>query len=503
MKGITKLYPENGVLANDDVDLTVDKNEIHAIVGENGAGKTTLMKILYGLEHRDSGEIFLQEEKVVINNPLDANLLGIGMVHQHFQLIPDFSVAENVVLGVEPRKKGIFIDRAGAVQSVKDVLEEYGFSLDPSLKVSRLTVGQMQLVEIIKILYRRVDLLILDEPTSVLTEQQIKKLFDTLRNLAGLGKTVIIITHKLGEVKAISDRVTVMRRGRVVVVKETSDVDENELARLMVGKNISFKFSREPVSRGRAVIELIDVSLTEKDREHPLLDRVNLKVHAGEIVGVTGVGGNGLRELEDTVCGLRAVSEGRIMHDGHEITNFSALSLRERGLAYVPADRLFRGSSRHSTVQENMIVSTHHSFLKGGVLRQAKIQDFARELTENFSIEGDIRVPIGTLSGGNIQKVILARELASRSDFIVFSEPTWGLDVASSEFIYNKILDIRKEGVAILLISSNLDEILGLSDALVVMYRGRVVCYFDEPEKLGKELIGEYMMGLRDDFSTK
>jgi simple sugar transport system ATP-binding protein len=502
MKGITKLYPENRVLANDNVDLAVEKNEIHAIVGENGAGKTTLMKILYGLEQKDSGEIFLHEKKAVINNPLDANRLGIGMVHQHFQLIPEFSIAENVVLGIEPRKSGIFFDRAKAVRSVHDVLEEYGFSLDPSLKVSGLTVGQMQLVEIIKILYRRADLLILDEPTSVLTEQQIQKLFDTLRNLAGLGKTVIIITHKLGEVKAISDRVTVMRKGRVMVVKETSDVDENELARLMVGKNISFQFSREPVSRGSVVMELIDVSLSEKGREHPLLDRVNLKVHAGEIVGVTGVGGNGLSELEDTVCGLRMVSTGRIMHSGHDITDFSASSLRERGLAYVPADRLFRGSSRNSTVQENMIVSTHHSFLKGGVLRQTKIHDFARELTENFSIDGDPRVSIGTLSGGNIQKVILARELASRSDFIIFSEPTWGLDVASSEFIYNKILEIRKEGVAILLISSNLDEILGLSDTLIVMYRGRIVCMFTDLENLSKELIGEYMMGLKDDFST-
>jgi simple sugar transport system ATP-binding protein len=502
MKGITKLYPENRVLANDRVDLAVEKNEIHAIVGENGAGKTTLMKILYGLEHKDSGEIFFQDRKVVINNPLDANRLGIGMVHQHFQLIPDFTIAENVVLGIEPRKRGIFLDRVKAVRGVQAVLEEYGFILDPSLKVSQLTVGQMQLVEIVKILYRRADLLILDEPTSVLTEQQIKKLFDTLRNLSGLGKTVVIITHKLGEVKAISDRVTVMRKGRVIVVKETSDVDEIELARLMVGKSISFQFSKDPVSRGKVVMELLDVRLNERGRERPVLDRVNLKIHAGEIVGVTGVGGNGMSELEDTVCGLRSVSAGRIFHDGHDITDFSASALRERGLAYVPADRLFRGSSHHSTVQENMIVSTHHSFLKGGVLRQSKIQNFARKLTKNFSIDGDPRVSIGTLSGGNIQKVILARELASRSDFIVFSEPTWGLDVASSEFVYNKILEIRKEGVAILLISSNLDEILGLADTLVVMYRGRIVCLFSDKVKLSKELIGEYMMGLRDDFKV-
>ena len=502
MQGITKLYPESNVLANNNVDFEVKKNEIHAVVGENGAGKTTLMKILYGLEHPDQGKIFFNGQEVIIHNPLDADRLGIGMVHQHFRLIPEFSIAENVVLGIEPVKRGFFLDREKAVRKVREVTEEYGFQIDPRARVSQLAVGQMQLVEIIKILYRKANLLILDEPTSVLTEQQIHKLFNTLKNLLSIGKTIIVITHKLGEVKAISDRVTVMRKGRVVAVRQTREVDQRELSKLMVGKSVTFQFEREPVPPGRVVLELKGVSLREKGQERPLLDEVDLKVHSGEIIGVAGVSGNGLGELEDIVCGLRPVSEGIILHDEKDITCLTAIKLREQGLAYVPADRLRRGSSLQSTVMENMIICNHHYFLKAGVFKKKQVQDFADELTERFSIDGDPRIPMGTLSGGNIQKVILARELASKSDFIVFSEPTWGLDVAGSEFIYDRILQIRKKGIAVLLISSNLDEILALSDIIVVMYRGRIVAHLPNTKELTKEMIGEYMLGLKDDINT-
>jgi len=499
MRGITKIYPENDVLANNRADFEVRENEIHAVVGENGAGKTTLMKILYGLEQPDSGRIFLKGEEVRIHSPLDANRLGIGMVHQAFRLIPEFTIAQNVVLGVEPRRWGIFIDRDRAVRGVEEVIRRYGFTIDPRLPVSRLTVGQMQLVEIIKVLYREAQLLILDEPTSVLTEQQIQKLFTTLENLRSIGKTVVIITHKLGEVKAISQRVTVMRKGAVVAVRNTAEVDERQLSRLMVGKSVTFQFQREVVEKGRAVLELQDVVLRQKGQDRPLLDHVDLKVHAGEIVGVAGVSGNGLAELEDVVGGLRRITGGKMLHDGRDITGLSAVQLRERGLAYVPADRLHRGSSLQSSVMENMIISSHHAFLQGGVFQQRAVEEFADSLTANFSIDGDPRVPIGTLSGGNIQKVILARELASQSDFIIFSEPTWGLDVASAEFVYAKILEIRRRGIAVLLISSNLDEIMALCDTLVVLYRGRVVAALSNTDELSKELVGEYMMGLRDD----
>ena len=499
MRAVTKLYPENNVLANDNVDFEVRSNEIHALVGENGAGKTTLMKILYGLEQPDSGTIELRGQEVRISSPLVADRLGIGMVHQHFRLIPEFTIAENVVLGIEPRKSGIFFDRERANSQVGEVIRRHGFSIDPTLPVSRLTVGQMQLVEIIKILYREARLLILDEPTSVLTEQQIHKLFATLENLQSIGKTIVIITHKLGEVKAISQRVTVMRQGRVVAVRDTADVDERELSRLMVGKSVTFQFERGAVNRGRVVLELRGVVLRQKGREHPLLDHVDLKVHSGEIVGVAGVSGNGLAELEDVVGGLRRVSAGRLLHDGKDITGLSAAQHRARGLAYVPADRLHRGSSLQSSVMENMIISSHHDFLRAGVFRRQAVEEFAENLSSSFSIEGDPGVPMGTLSGGNIQKVILARELAAQTDLIVFSEPTWGLDVASAEFVYARILEIRRRGIAVLLISSNLDEILALCDTLVVLFRGRVVAALSNERTLSKELVGEYMMGLRDD----
>ena len=448
MRDITKIYRETGLRANDKVSLKVDKREIHAIIGENGAGKTTLMKILYGLEPPDEGRIFLKGEQVDIVNPLAANKLGIGMVHQHFTLIPDFTVAENVVLGIEPLRRKMFFDRETALEDVGGVIEEHDFHIDPRTRVRDLTVGQMQQVEIIKMLYRRVDLLILDEPTSVLTEQEIYKLFENLKRLVGMGKTCILITHKLDEVMEISNRVTVMRKGKVVAERNTGDVDSKELSRLMVGKSVLFDFEKKDRDRGKSIVELRDVTLLKKGQERPLLDRLNLKIHSGEIVGIAGVGGNGLGELEDVITGLRRIHRGSISHDGKDVTNIGAIALRETGLAYVPADRLFRGSSLQSTMRENMIVTNPRKFLKAGFFSNKKIQDFAKNLTEQFSIDGSPDVPIGMLSGGNIQKVILARELAGKTDFIVFSEPTWGLDVASAEFIYSKILEIREAGAA-------------------------------------------------------
>jgi simple sugar transport system ATP-binding protein len=510
MKGITKLYA-NGLLANDHVDFSVEKNEIHAIIGENGAGKTTLMKILYGLEQPSAGSITLRGERVMIHSPLGANRLGIGMVHQHFKLIPDFTVAENVVLGSEPVRGGIFVDRGAANARIREVVESHGFSIDPRMPVRQLTVGQMQQVEIVKMLYRNAELLILDEPTSVLTEQEIGKLFDTLRSLQKGGRTCIIITHKLQEVLEISNRLTVMRKGAVVAVRTTADVpDRSELARLMVGRDVLYPLNRAKKACGAPVLDLKDVTLTQKGRDRPLLHDVNLTVHSCEIVGVAGVSGNGLGELEDVVSGLQRTTSGRIFHNGVDVTHLGAADLRERGMAYVPADRLHRGSSLQSSVTENMIVSNHHKFLRAGFLKRARIQEYASGLTKSFGIDGGPRVPIGTLSGGNIQKVILARELTSTANVVVVSEPTWGLDVASSQFVYEKILSMRAAGAGVLFISSALDEILGIADSIVVMYRGRIVAQLpnnqnaqNDPNvsKKFKEFIGEYMLGLRDDFA--
>jgi general nucleoside transport system ATP-binding protein len=517
MKGITKLYPNpshggrgragTGMydsaqpLANDAIDFAVEKDEIHAIVGENGAGKTTLMKILYGLEQPDAGTISLAGARVIIHSPRDANRLGIGMVHQHFKLVPDFTVAENVVLGMEPRRGGVFVDKSTAVERITKVIESHGFSVDPRVRVRDLTVGQMQQVEIVKMLYREATLLILDEPTSVLTEQEIRKLFVTLGSLRAGGKTIIIITHKLQEVKEISDRVTVMRKGKVVAVHATAEVDKAELSRLMVGRSVLFQFERAAKACGSPVLELKDVTLRQRGRGRPLLDGITLAVRSCEIIGVAGVSGNGLGELEDVVVGLRRITSGQILHNGTDIAGLSPATLRERGLAYVPADRLRRGSSLQSSVTENMIVTNHHRFLRAGFLVGGRVQQFAEKLTKSFGIDGGPHAAIGTLSGGNIQKVILARELASTSNVIIVSEPTWGLDVASSQFVYEKILEMRSAGAGILFISSNLDEILGIADSIAVMYRGRIVAMLPNVPDLSKEHIGEYMLGLRDDLA--
>jgi simple sugar transport system ATP-binding protein len=360
----------------------------------------------------------------------------------------------------------------------------------------------MQQVEIVKMLYRNLDLLVLDEPTSVLTEQEIHKLFETLRSLQKDGATCIIITHKLQEVMEISDRVTVMRRGKVIAVRRTAEVDKAELSRLMVGRSRLFQIERAKNACGSAVLELVNVTLKQRRRDHALLDGVTLTVRSCEIVAVAGVSGNGLGELEDVVAGLRRITSGRILHNGEDIAGLTPATLRERGFAYVPADRLRRGSSLQSTVSENMIVTSHHRFVRAGFLTGGKIRQFAERLTKSFSIDGGPRAPVGSLSGGNIQKVILARELASDSNLVIVSEPTWGLDVASSQFVYEKILEMRKGGAGILFISSNLDEILGIADTIAVMYRGRIVAFLQNVPGLSKERIGEYMLGLRDDFAS-
>lgn len=502
MRGITRLYKESGVLANDKVDFSVEKNEIHAIVGENGAGKSTLMKILHGLEQADQGTITLKGKEISIANPLHADRLGIGMVHQHFRFIPEFTILENIVLGIEPKKHLVFFDREKARDRIMGVMKEYGFKIDPGLTVSQLSFGQMQLVEVLKMLYRQADLLILDEPTSVLTEQEVRKLFTTLRNLKKIGKTVIIITHKLNEVKEISDRVTVMRKGKVAAVKRTAEVDRKELSRLMVGKNVLYDIRKRELACGLPVLELKGVTLKQKNQDIPLLDNLNLTVHSSEIVGVAGVGGNGLAELEDVVTGLRRISSGEIYYNSNRITNSTIHELREKGLCYVPADRLYRGSSLRASVKENMIITGSGNFQKTGIMNQKKVQDFTDTLAVKYSIDGDSALPIGYLSGGNIQKVILARELTVWSDFVIFSEPAWGLDIASSEFIYKKILQLREQGSAILLISSDLQEILALADRVVVVYRGRIAANLANKE-ITKELIGEYMLGIRDDFKLE
>lgn len=502
MTGIWKTYEDNQIQANQDVHFDLRKGEIHALVGENGAGKTTLMKILCGLERADKGSIHIAGQPVRIHSTHDADELGIGMVHQRFCLVDGFSVADNIVLGKEPRRASFFYDHIGAKRAVADLAARYGFEIDPGVSVSSLTVGQKQRVEILKILYRGSRILVLDEPTSLLTEQEVKGFFDTLRNLRKMGYTIVIITHKLEEVGSISDRVTVMREGKVVASLPTIETTKTELARMMVGKEVVLQVEKLEQRPGKPILTISHLTMVLHGRPRPFLFDVNLQVRQGEILGIAGVAGNGLGELEDVLGGMKqqGTVSGEIHLEGRNILGLSPARLRSAGFAYVPADRLQRGSSLLLSVSDNLIVADHHSFLSHGVLQKNKISDFACELIDKFSIKGTARMPIGTLSGGNIQKTVLSREFSRRPKFLLISEPTWGLDVACSEFVYNQILFMRAQGTAILLISSNLDEVLALSDTIVVLYQGQVVGKFVN-RNLDREFLGGYMLGLKRDES--
>jgi simple sugar transport system ATP-binding protein len=424
------------------------------------------------------------------------------MVHQHFRLIRPFTAAENIILGAEPISKRIFYDLRRAGQRVREVAESCGFDFDPSKAVTDLSVSQMQQVEIVKVLYRNAELLILDEPTSILTQLQIARLFATLRQLVNQGKTIIFISHKLNEVMEVADRVSVMRSGKIVTVVKPSEIDEERLSHLMVGAEGVSALHRKPKKPGVPVYKLEHISLHLSEREEALLKDIDLTVHKGEILGVTGVSGSGLSELEDTVSGMihdqARVTDGRIVYREEDVTHLDCRHLRERGLAYVPSDRLFRGVSLGASIADNVIINPPPGLFRYGLLQKKPIHEFADRLEEDYSIRADVDLPIGILSGGNIQKVILARELKRMGIFILFSEPTWGVDLASTALIYREILSLRDAGTAIMLISTDLDEILTLSDRVAVMFRGRIAGLFDNSKRTSKRLIGQYMVGIRD-----
>ena len=507
MRDISKIYSLTGTKANDSAELEVSRGEIHALVGENGAGKTTLMKILYGLEKPDSGEILIDGEEVEIHGPADADRLGIGMVHQHFKLINEFTAAQNIVLGAEPLKRRFFFDNKSAEKQVSALIDSYYFNIPVDLPVSRLSAGQKQQVEIIRLLYRKSTLLILDEPTSVLTEKEVEGLFNTLRRLRDSGKTIILITHKLSEVKEISDRITVMRKGQTMHTAETNTVDEREISRMMIGRDIDLKLDKPGEGCREPVLEVSHISLGSPDHKHKLLDDISFNVSSCEILGITAAAGNGLAELEDVIAGIRPFDSGSIHLDENDVSGQGWCTLRRSGMAYVPADRLQRGSSLESSLGENLIILKRYELSgKYGRFSGSGVKKYTDRLIDEYSIEGDSSSPIGTLSGGNIQKAVLARELDNIGDLVLFSEPAWGLDVSAGAFIYRKILSMKKEGVAVILISSNLDEITALSDRIIVLYRGRIVTRMTPGEDNSdrsdlKEKIGEYLMGLNDDYA--
>jgi simple sugar transport system ATP-binding protein len=496
LRGITKRFP--GVLANDHIDLTLNQGEILALLGENGAGKTTLMNILYGLYSPDEGEIFIKGEKVEINDSRDAIDRGIGMVHQHFMLVPVFTVTENVMLGVESTKVGLLLDREIAAQRIQDISSRFGLKVDPHAYVEDLSVGEEQRVEIIKVLYRQADILILDEPTAVLTPQEVEELFKVVQSLVDQGKSIIFITHKLKEVLDISDRIAVLRHGKVVGSVLPGESTEASLANMMVGREVILSVDKAPAQPGEVVLEVADL-VVKDDRHLIAVDDASFEVKAGEILGVAGVQGNGQTELVEVLTGLRSIESGRIEILGADTSNQSPRKIREAGSAHVPEDRQQDGLVLTFSVADNLVLSTYYEppFAKGPNLQRDQIDRVAKERVAQFDVRTpSIEVPVSNLSGGNQQKVIVAREFSRPVRLLIASQPTRGLDVGSIEYIHSQILKKRDDGCAVLLVSPELDEILNLADRIAVMYEGRIVATMPA-EGATKETLGLLMAGVQ------
>jgi simple sugar transport system ATP-binding protein len=499
MKGITKTFP--GVLANDNIDFVVEKGEIHGLLGENGAGKTVLMSILYGLYHQDQGQIQVNGKEVTMDSPATAIRLGIGMVHQHFMLVPSLTVAENIILGREPTKDKVLLDMEKTIKDVKVSCERYNLDVDLKAPIYALPVGMQQRVEILKTLYRGADILVLDEPTSVLTPQEATELFKAIRVLKEQGKTVVFISHKLREVLSICDKITVLRRGRVVGTIRAADTNLSELAKMMVGREVIYKFEKKSISE-REVVLRVESLKTLDDRGLPALKGISLEVHASEILGIAGVEGNGQTELVETLTGLRKITEGKILLNNREITRASPKERIRLGISHVPEDRHKRGLIPDFSVMENLILGSHDRppFAKWGVrLDFGETSKYAQKLIGDFSIKTQSEdTPVRHLSGGTQQRVVLARELSREPKLIIASQPTRGLDVGATEFVRSKLVEMRDHRCAVLLVSADLDEIWALSDRIAVMYEGKVVATKD-PQETNEEELGLLMAGGKSD----
>lgn len=495
LERITKRFP--GVLANDNISFSLEDGEIHGLLGENGSGKTTLMNILYGLYHPDEGEIRIRGKSVQIKSSSDAIRAGIGMVHQHFMLIPVFTVTENVMLGDEATKFAGILDRESTAKRIWDISSTYGLEIDPSVRVSTLPVGVQQRVEIIKLLYREANILIFDEPTSVLTPQEANQLFRIMRSLAESGKSIIFITHKLREVLDVADRITVIRQGQVIGTTTPQDTDKSMLASMMVGREVVLEVEKSKAKPTELTLRVENLKVLD-DRNILAVNGVSFDVLAGEILGVAGVQGNGQTQLVEALTGLRHPVEGRIELLGTDITRTTPRQITELGTAHIPEDRQRYGLVLSYPVTDNLVLNTYYlePFTEKAVLQEEAVRSNAEVLIEAF----DIRTPsavvdVGTLSGGNQQKVIVARELSRPIKLLVAAQPTRGLDVGSIEYIHNRLIEKRDEGVAVLLVSTELDEIMELSDRIAVMYRGQIVDII-AIEDASKESIGLLMAGI-------
>jgi len=497
MVNITKKFP--GVLANDKIHFEARKGEIHALLGENGAGKTTLMNVLYGLYRPDAGEIYIRDKRVTISSPKDAVNHKIGMIHQHFTLVPPFTVTQNVILGLKFSKGVINIKQAE--KEIVEIAKKYGLKIAPRVQVWQLSVGEQQRVEILKALYRGAEILILDEPTSVLTPLEAKDLFKTLRSLAKEGATIIFISHKLDEIMEISDRVTVLRDGKVIATKKTSATSKAELARLMVGREVIFRLKSPKVKPGKVVLEVKKLSALS-DKKLPALKEISFSIREGEILGIAGVAGNGQRELAEVIAGTRRATGGKIIIKRRDMTNCSPTEIVKAGVGRIPEDRIEDGLIMDLSVAENVVLENHQEFSnrlfffpKGIFLNYPMIGRYADKLISEYKVKTPTKdIPVKTLSGGNLQKLILARVLAQNPKILIASEPTRGLDVGATEFIRRKLLESKKNSVANLLISEDLEEILTLSDRIAVMYEGKIMGVVPA-KKVKIEEIGLMMAG--------
>ncbi len=497
LQDIIKIYP-NGVMANKGVDFSVLPGEIHALVGENGAGKSTLMKILYGIEKPTEGKILLEGVERHFNSSRDAIDAGIGMVHQNFMLVPSFTVAENIVLGQEPTRRGL-LDKQKAIEDTINISQQYGLRVEPEAILDTINVGMRQRVEILKALYRGANILILDEPSAVLTPQETQELFLAIRKLVEQGKTVIFITHKLREVKEVSDQVTVMRQGNVVGTLPTSEATRESLARMMVGREVLLSVDKPPSLRGRKVMEVKNLSYVDNTGRR-MLDNISFNIYAGEILGIAGVEGNGQTELVEVLTGLRPATSGNAYVNDQGVLNKSPREVRMAKVSHIPEDRLNNGLALTASINENLIVDRYFRppYRKGGSIDYKQVREFGAESILKFGIltpNGEL--PVASLSGGNMQKVIVAREFTSDPELLIASQPTRGIDVGATEFVREQLVKKRTDGTAVLLVSADLGEVMSLSDRIIAVFEGEITGVFPDAASVTEEELGFFMLGVK------
>lgn len=498
MKGITKVYP-NGIAANQGVDFNVKRGEIHALMGENGAGKSTLMKMLFGLEQPTEGEIYVNGEKVSLTSPTVAISKGIGMVHQHFMLVPNLTVAENMILGMEPKHKGMFMDYKKAVEITEEYAKKYNLHVDPNAKVRDIPVGMKQKVEILKALVRGAKILILDEPTAVLTTQETEELFKELIHLKEQGYTMIFISHKLHEIKQITDRLTIMRSGKSMGVYQTADISKEEISRLMVGRDVILTVEKDQAQPTDVVLRVRDLEYTNEWNKK-MLNKLSFDVRKGEILGIAGVEGNGQRELVDMLFNLNTPDSGIATVNGQSVIGQPQRKIRDLGVSLIPEDRMTFGMAGTATIEENLMSdrSADKKYNNGPLFNMKKMHEDSDQLIKDYKVLCKSRnQQVGMLSGGNIQKVVVAREFSADPILIIADQPTRGIDVGATEFIRKKLVELSRAGAAVLLVSADLNEVMELSDSLIIMYNGGIAAYFEDTTSLTDAVMGEYMLGLK------